>query len=265
MKKITKEEIESAQAYENFLVPALFEKWPSIILDSVILKPGDKILDVACGTGILAREASKRVKPEGSATGLDASPGMLTVAKQIDPDVNWVRGQAEMLPFPDESFDVVVSQFGLMFFSDKIKSIREMLRVLVPGGKLAVAVWHDLDHSVPYKIEVELLERMAGSNAANALRAPFVLGDKNELKKLFTDAGVNHIEIRTHNVTANFPEIRSMIEADLRGWLPVMGVVLSDELIEKILNEAETALKQFKNEDGKVSFDSPGHIVTITN
>lgn len=105
---------------------------------------------------------------------------------------------------------------------------------------------------------------MAGERAANALRAPFVLGDTDELRTLFEAAGIAPVDITTRNGTARFPSIRSMVEADLRGWLPVMGVELDEELIDPILAEAESALDQYVTPEGKVEFDAPGHIVTGT-
>ena len=114
-----------------------------------------------------------------------------------------------------------------------------MLRVLTPGGTVAVAVWDLLENSAAYPIEVELLERLAGQRAADALRAPFVLGDPEELTTLFESAGVASVAITTRTGTARFPSIRSMVEADLRGWLPVMGVALKEAQIQRVLVEAE--------------------------
>ena len=105
-----------------------------------------------------------------------------------------------------------------MFFTDRRQALREMLRVLAPGGHLAVAVWDSLAHTPAYAAEVALLERVAGQRAADALRAPFVLGNREELTTLSASAGVLSIAITTLHGTAQFPSIRSMVEADLRGW-----------------------------------------------
>ena len=120
---------------------------------------------------VLAREAALRLGNEGLVAGLDVSPGMLAVAKRLAPTIEWREGAAESLPYEAESFDAVVSQFGMMFFQDRGTALREMMRVLAPGGRMAVAVWESLDKSEAYPREVALLERLAGQRAADALRA----------------------------------------------------------------------------------------------
>ena len=255
----SEEDIAAATAYENLHVPALFRQWAPRVIDAAGIAEGDRVLDVACGTGVLAREARVRTN---AVDGVDASPGMLTVAEQLEPAVRWKQGLAESLPYPEASFDAVVSQFGLMFFENREGALAEMLRVLRPGGRLAVAVWESLENSEAYPIEVALLGRLAGPEAANALRAPFVLGDRNELRALFLKAGADSVEIRTHEGRARFPDIRTMVEADLRGWLPVMGVHLTEEQISRILDEAGRVLSSYVTDDGSVEFASPAHIVS---
>lgn len=129
---------------------------------------------------------------------------------------------------------------------------------------LAVAVWDKLENSDAYPIEVALLQRMAGDAAADALRAPFVLGDKPALVALFAKTGVTSVTIETMDGSARFPSIRTMVEADLRGWLPVMGVILTEDRIEEILAAAESELEAFVADDGTAVFKSPAHIVTAT-
>ncbi len=255
-------QIDAAKAYESLFVPALFGQWAPRVANAARIQPGQRVLDVACGTGVLAREAFDRTGPGGHVTGLDPGPGMLAVARELAPQVEWKEGLAESLPFSDNSFDVVVSQFGLMFFSDHRQALREMVRVLSPAGRLAVAVWDSLDHIPAYTAEVALIDQVAGQAAADALRAPFVLGERRELEGLFTDVGLGDVRIATEAGTARFPSVRTMVEADLRGWLPVMGVVLPEEQIAQILERVEYQMKVYVNEQGAVEFGLSAHIVT---
>lgn len=246
------------------MAPALFGQWCSKVADAAKIQAGQRVLDVACGTGILAREAASRTGPSGFVVGLDPSRGMLEVANQLAPTLEWREGVAESLPFPDRSFHAVVSQFGLMFFKDRRQALREALRVLMPGGRLAIAVWGSLEIMPAYAAEVALLERLAGREAADALRAPFALGERHDLETLFTQAGAASVEVESDRGRAQFPSVRVMVEADLRGWLPVMGIVLPEEQIAQILEEAELVLKPYVIQDGTVAFDTWANIVTGT-
>jgi hypothetical protein len=127
-----------------------------------------------------------------------------------------------------------------------------------------VAVWDTLEHTPAYAAFVALLDEVAGAAAANALRAPFALGDRDELAALFERAGLTDAHITTHHGTARFPGLRLMIEADLRGWLPVAGVVLSEKQVQRVLDQAGHALGAWVVPDGRVVFDSPAHIVTVS-
>ncbi len=260
--KRLEEEVAAATAYEALHVPALFSEWTSRVLNAARVGAGHRVLDVACGTGVLARAAAERVGGTGRVTGVDPNPGMLMVARRLSGGIDWEQGTAEALPGDDSSFDRVVSQFGMMFFADRGLAVEEMLRSLVPGGRLAIAVWDSLENSPAFAREVDLLQRMAGSDAANALRAPFVMGERAELEELLCNAGAQEVEGVTLMGRASFPSIRSMVEADLRGWLPVMGVDLEEDLIMVILTEAEKDLSDFVTSDGRAEFDSPAHIVS---
>lgn len=263
MDDVSPEAIAGARAYEDLHVPALFEEWADPVLDAAGVQPGSRVVDVACGTGVLAREARRRVGNGGRVVGVDPGPGMLAVAEKIDPSIDWKEGVAEELPLPDASFDAVVSQFGMMFFTDRHRAVREMLRVLDERGRIAVAVWDSLEKHAAYAREVEILDELAGRDAGDALRAPFVLGDAEALGSVFEEAGVDHVRVDTRVGTARFPSIRALVEADLRGWLPVMGVHLSEDKIHEILRAAEDRMSDLVTEDGVV-FDSPAHIVSGT-
>jgi ubiquinone/menaquinone biosynthesis C-methylase UbiE len=162
------------------------------------IKTGDRVLDIACGTGVLAREAAARTGQKGHVAGLDPHAGMLAVASDLSPTIEWREGTAEALLFPDRSFDVVVSQFGLMFFTDRDKAIREMLRVMVAGGRCVVAVWDAIENAPPFAVLVGLLDRIAGKAAGDALRAPFALGDRRALAALSLRSSRSRSDMRIH-------------------------------------------------------------------
>lgn len=262
--RVLQGQIAAATAYEALFVPALFQEWAPRVAGAAGIRPGNRVLDVACGTGVLARAAASLVSPIGSVTGLDLSPGMLAVAAQQSQGIRWQQGTADTLPYPDGSFDAVVSQFGLMFFPDRPAALREMMRVLVPGGRLAFAVWASLADTPAYAAEVALLDRLAGAAAAAALRAPFALGDAGLLAELCAAAGIKGARIGFHEGRARFPSVRIMVEADLRGWLPLLGIVLEEPLIAEILHQAESELSVFVAPDGTASFASPALLGTAT-
>lgn len=259
---VSSSQIDAAEAYESLFVPALFGAWATVVADAARVASRDRVLDVACGTGVLAREAARRAGPR-SVVGLDAAPGMLAVAARRAPDIAWRLGTAEELPFEDRSFDVVMSQFGLMFFSDRERALREMRRVLRPGGRLAIAVWDALDRIPAYAAEVALFDDLLGRPAGDALRAPFVLGDRAALAALLESAGASAVEVSTIRGTARFPSIRVMVEADLRGWLPAVGIELDEARIQRVLHQADRALASHVvlGDDG-VAFECPAHVVT---
>ena len=255
--------IDAASTYEALFVPALFRQWAPMLAAAASIKAGDRVLDIACGTGVLTREVATSTGPSGRVVGIDPHAGMLAVARDLSPAIDWQEGRAEALPFPDRSFDAVVCQFGLMFFSDRDKAIREMLRVLAPGGRCAVAVWDAIEKATAFAALVDLLDRIAGKAAGDALRAPFALGDRQTLAALFHANGAASVDLTSLRGTARFPSTRAFVEAELRGWLPVMGVTLTDHEIERILAEAENMLFRYATVDGAVAFDISAHLVTF--
>jgi SAM-dependent methyltransferase len=255
--------VDIARVYQEQVVPALMEEWAPRVAAAAEIRPGHRVLDVACGTGVLTRAAATRAGASGSVTGLDLSPRMLAIAARVSPKLTWQEGDAQALPFPDNSFDAVVSQFGLMFVPNAPLALREMMRVLKPGGHLAVAVWASLTDTPVYAAEVALVERVAGTTAGAPLRAPFVLGDSGRFAGLFNAAGIEGATIGLQPGSGAFPSIRTMVELDLRVLLPTIDVALDEERIEEILRRAETELRPFVVEEGgKVVFASPAIVAT---
>ena len=252
----------AAEVYEEFFVPALFQAWSDRVADAIALRAGDRVLDVACGTGVLTRAVAARVGPSGAAIGLDVNEGMLVVARRKAPRLDWRSGRAEALPFDNESFDAVVSQFGLMFFEDRRAALAEMMRVLQHGGRLAVAVWDSLERTPGYATVTQLLQRLFGDRVADALRAPFALGDPGALRSLFSSAGIPSATVTTVKGTARFPSIKAWIYTDVKGW--TLADMIDDAQLARLLDEAEKALRPFLAADGTVAFEAPAHIVTAT-
>jgi SAM-dependent methyltransferase len=252
----------AAEVYDELFPPAIFNEWAPRVAAFAGLEPGMSVLDVACGTGVLSLVAADTVGPDGSVVGLDLNAGMLEVAKRKAPHIDWYEAPAEAIPFENARFDAVVSQFGLMFFQDKTLAIREMMRVLRPGGNLAIAVWDSLENVTGYAGITRLLSRLFGDSAAESLRAPYSLGDIQELSSLFSDADTPGVKIKTVEGSVRFPSIQYCMEADIRGW--TLADVLDDEQFELLVSEAEKELSGFVTAEGTVLFSSPAHIVTAT-
>ena len=252
----------AAEVYDTFFVPALFGAWTGPVSEAAGLKPGDRVLDVACGTGALTREAWARVQPGGSVTGLDINDGMLAVARGRAPQIEWHQGPAESLPFDDGVYDAVLCQFGLMFFEDRVAALREMARVLRPGGRLCVAVWDSLDNTPGYAAVTALLQRLFGDAVADGIRAPYNLGDSELLLPLFSAAGIAGADFRTMQGTARFPSIESWIHTDVKGW--TLADMIDDAQYATLQEAAQQELADFAQDDGSVRFAAPAHIVTAT-
>ncbi|MFZ6048583.1 methyltransferase domain-containing protein [Pseudomonas sp. CR3202] len=256
-------EASPAEVYEEFFVPALFRQWgPRVVAEAGIV-PGERVLDVACGTGVLACAAAERVGPGGSVVGLDPNPQMLAVARRTSGAIEWVDGRAESLPFADDSFDAVVSQFGMMFFDDPPAALREMLRVLKPGGRLAVAVCDALEHSPGYAALAEVLQRLFGEKVANAFRAPFVLGDVERLLGFCDQAAVAEARVMRHDGLVRFPSIKALVSTE-RACAWTLGGLLDDAQFQRLQEAAKPALRPFINAEGRIEFVMPVLIVTAS-
>jgi len=249
-----------AEVYETEFVPALFRPFADTMLQAAAVAPGQRVLDVACGTGVLARAAAPRVAPGGTVLGLDANPDMLAVARRVAPAIEWMHGRAEALPLPDANVDAVVSQFGLMFFDDRVAALREMQRVLRPGGRLAVAVCDAVERSPGYGALAALLHELFGERVAAAFRAPFAIGDAALLAGLARQAGLAHADVRAASASVRFASIDALVSAE-RACIWTLGGLLDDAQFVRLLHEARRVLAPFSQPDGGVAFEMPALMI----
>ena len=250
---------DAAEVYEKCFVPAIFGQWAPRMVDVARVAFGDRVLDVGCGTGVLARVAADRVG-EGQVTGLDLNEDMLAVARRLRPQLDWCQGDATALPFADASYDVVMSQFALMYFSDRIAALQEMMRVLRPGGRLAVAVWDSYERATGYKDLTEIVQRRCGQAAADVLKAPFALGDKEMLLTLCKTAGIDDAVVVSRKGTITYPTIEVFVETEVKG--SPLEALLDAESYQKVVQEAEEKLQQFCTDCGGIIMPMDASIVT---
>lgn len=248
----------AAEIYDEFFVPALFGQWAKPLCDAAGVATSTEVLDVACGTGATTREAARRAGTGGRVVGLDRNGGMLDLARSRSTAIEWTEALAEALPFDDNTFDTVLCQFGLMFFDDRRKAMSEMVRVLRPGGRIALSVWDTVDNSPGYADMIELIQTMFGSDAADALRAPFLLGSKQALADTLDDGGLGGATVTTVAGIAQFESIREWVRMDVRGW--TLSEFIDDEGFEALVAAAEKQLNRFASDDGSVEFPAPAHI-----
>ncbi|WP_353646332.1 methyltransferase domain-containing protein [Mesorhizobium sp. WSM2239] len=236
------------QMYERWLVHPLFRPWAELTLEEVGLSPGDRVLDIACGTGIVARLASEHVNEAGDVVGVDISPDMLAVARKVAPGIDWREGNASTLPIqPGEQFDVVVCQQGLQFFPDKPAATAQFRRALRKGGRLAVGTWRS-DEEIPFFRELRYVaERHLGPIADQR----YSFGDAAPLEALLRDAGFDEVQSKTVSRTIRLEEGEPFLRLNTMALvgMSATGKQMDDQernvAIEDIMSESAAVLARY--------------------
>ncbi|MGY1822132.1 methyltransferase domain-containing protein [Geodermatophilus sp. SYSU D00079] len=250
---------EAAEFYEARFVPAIFAQWAPLLADLAGVHPGQDVLDVACGTGIVARTVADRLGGTGRVVGVDLNEAMLAVARRVRPDLEWRRGDAADLPFPDHTVDVVLCQMALMFFPDRTAALREAARVTRPGGVVAVCVPAALADQPAYGPFVEMAVRHAGPEAAALLGAYWACGDLDQLQATFTGAGLTVTATRTHLGTAAFDSADALTTTEVEG--SPLAQRITPEVHDRIRTGAREVLAPFTAPDGTLAAPLRCHLV----
>jgi ubiquinone/menaquinone biosynthesis C-methylase UbiE len=192
--------------YERYFVPSIGGPLAAQLIERASLRPGERVLDVACGTGVVARLAAEGVGPAGSVAGLDINPGMLAVARSATPadtTIDWHQASADDTSMPDGTFDVVLCQMGLQFFPDKSAALREMRRVLAPGGRVVL----NLPGPAPqiFTILADGLARHIAPELAGFVNVVFSLHDLDEVRDLLDQAGFDDVSVEATVRTLELP------------------------------------------------------------
>jgi SAM-dependent methyltransferase len=255
-----------AEIYERYLVPAVFAPWAAMLIEQAALQPGERVLDVACGTGVVARLAAQQVGPSGQITGLDNDAEKLAVARSLPPvpgvSLEWQEGSALAMPFADASFDALLCQQGLQFLADRPAALREMHRALVPGGRLVLSVWGSLEECPGHAALVGALKRHLCTAAASEIRSFFALGEASEVRSLFVGGPFDEVQLLTATRTVRFASPEQFVRIEMIPSHPESPLANMDEhALSVLIGEVNTALQPYVSADG-LAFPMQAHLVT---
>lgn len=246
------------EAYEQYLVPPMFAPWADRLIESSDVREGDQVLDVACGTGIVARRAASRVSESGSVVGLDSNEGMLVVAEETAADlhrsIEWRQADATNLPFSDGRFDIVYCQQALQFFDDPAVAVQEMRRVIAPGGRVALSVWRPLDYQPGYVVLADALEQHISDEAGTMMRSPFPEWDGKDLRTFVQNAGFDDVSVTIEIGSVRYPSVTEFVRREAASSpLAEPIAAIEREIRDELVREVEDALDAYRDDEGIVS------------
>ncbi len=250
------------QIYERALVNPLFRPWADALLTQVAVRRGERVLDVACGTGIVARLARERAGSTAKVVGIDVAEPMLEMARSVAADIDWRVGDAAALPLqPDERFDLVVCQQGLQFFPDRAGAVRQMRRALVDGGRLAVSTWQP-DEAFPV---LRALRRIAERHVGPIDDRRHAFGEAGPLETLVRDAGFRDVRSKVTSRTIRFADGALFVRLNALALIGFAGAPTSEGACEKLLEAIghdSADLVRANTDDGGFAYEIGAVVVT---
>jgi ubiquinone/menaquinone biosynthesis C-methylase UbiE len=257
---------EAAEAYERNVARYILGPWAPLLVDAAVLRAGERVLDLACGTGVVARAAAERLGPEGHVIGIDLNPGMIGVARSLPipcgAPIEWLERSALDVGLSDGSVDVVLCQQGLQFFPDKPRAMREMRRVLRPAGRVALSVWSNkgiyntaLGGALAQFVNEEVAARFCASR-----RAP----TREQLEALTREAGFTHVEVRVQRIDVRLPRLDTFA-LDHLGATPIAPIIatVGAEARDRIGASVMNQLAAFLDGHG-ASYPEETYVLTAT-
>ncbi len=243
------------EAYEKYIVPAFGHSWAKDIVERAALKKDDRILDLACGTGLVARCSFEALGKAGHITGIDINEAMIKKAREICPtkttSIEWERGDVNALPFSNSEFDVILCQQGFQYFSDKSRALKEINRVLSASGRLLFSVWRDIKYFPFYLALSDALKQYVSPEYAKALASAFSLGDSTFLREILKTAGFKKIHINIAIKQMRFSPIKEFLIGGFAGS-PFANEILTLEqsIRDEMFNNICDALSDYADDDG---------------
>jgi len=261
-----------AQVYQSIFVPAMLDELTGLSVAAAAPTEGETAVDLACGTGIVARRIAPILGPGGGVIAVDLRPGMLEVARALDPPpgaaVTWRQGDATALDLASGKADLVICQQGLQYFADRPAALAEMRRILRPGGRLVLTVWCNLG-------ELGLMDELVAAEARHLaafdvtfedIALPFTAGDPEMLARIVGAAGFDRVAVRRERITARFPSADSLVRDVELPYMAVIGPFLQDParfegFVAAVQADVAPALERWRDGAG-VSFPMHTWIVT---
>ena len=253
------------ELYEHCWVRAQMGRCAEELVDAAGVAPGDRVLDIACGTGVVARVAAARSGAAASVTGTDVNAGMLEAAARFAAEAGlaeivWRECDAAAMPLPDNAFDAALCQQGLQFMPDKPGAMAEIARVLKPGGRLALSVWKT---RAPIGAAfAAVLDRQFGAGTTAPWELIYSLGDRDYLHELAEGAGLRDAHVTLDVKFARHPDPEAFIAGAIAGS-PIAGTMadLPEPEHARLIREIVAELAEYCDDDGLAS---PAQCLTMT-
>ncbi|ABI59314.1 class I SAM-dependent methyltransferase [Nitrosomonas eutropha] len=257
-----------AETYEQYFGRTISAPWTQVLLEYAAPQFGERVLDVACGTGSVARQVAPLVGAAGKVVALDINPAMLAVARALPAPsgapIAWLEGNAINLDLPDNAFELVLCQQGLQFFPDRAAALREMRQVLIDGGRVVISVWQALHRHPVYEALFQATARHLGTTIGT-VDVPFALWNAEELRTLLSDAGFQRIAITPRSLTIHLPAPERFVQLTVLGAATSLPAVVHldaaarSALVEAVTSETQAVAQRYRDGD-TITFPMSTHI-----